>query len=916
MPSARADAPHPAILAVVPVPDAADDPHAPLRDDVRVLGTLLGDAIRRHEGVELFEAVERVRALAKRARGGDGAAAQELTDVLGALPLGDAQTIARAFSRFLSLANVAESHHRVRRRRARRLEPGGSPQPGSFDESFARFVASGVPPERLARAASSLRVELVLTAHPTQAERRTTLRKNGRIAALLGQRDRPDLTPDERDEADAALRAEVAASWLTDEIRRTRPTPADEARSGFVAVERVLWDAVPAALREMDRALGRACGAGLRDEAAPLRFASWMGGDRDGNPNVTPATTHEVCLLSRWMAADLHAREVAALVEDLSMAAGSDELAAAAGGAAEPYRAVLRPLRDRLRATRAWCEAELERLRVDGPDACADASRSAPLHEGTPIVLDARELLAPLRLCRRSLLECGAAEIADRALLDEIRRAECFGLAILALDVRQEAGYHEAALDAVTRHLGAGSYSSWDESRRVSFLCDALAAPGSLLGGAVPAGEELGDVLATLRVCARQGPGSLGAYVISMAAAPSDVLAVHVLQREAGLDPPLRVVPLFETLDDLVAAPAALARLLDLPVYRAICGGRQEVMLGYSDSAKDAGRLASAWALHRCQERLVEVCRARGVALTLFHGRGGTVGRGGGPTYLAIASQPPGSVAGSLRVTVQGEMIDAQFGLDGIARRNLELYVTASLEATLLPPPEPRPEWRARMDAMAATAADAYRAVIRVDPRFVRYFRAATPEPELPALAIGSRPARRRRGGGVESLRAIPWVFAWTQTRLLLPSWLGVGEGLRGALGAGGRDEVRAMAREWPFFRSTLALVEMVLAKAEPAIAEYYERRLVPEDLRPLGADLRARLAATVEAVLDALDAPRLLDDNPVLRRSIDVRNPYVDPINVLQAEFLARVRAGEPAALDALLATVHGVAAGMRNTG
>jgi phosphoenolpyruvate carboxylase len=407
---------------------------------------------------------------------------------------------------------------------------------------------------------------------------------------------------------------------------------------------------------------------------------------------------------------------------------------------------------------------------------------------------------------------------------------------------------------------------------------------------------------------------SLGAYVITMASRPSDVLAVMLLQKEAGVREPLRVVPLFETIDDLRRAHETMASLLSIDSYRAAIGGKQEVMVGYSDSSKDAGRFTAAWELFQAQERIVSACRDAGIELTLFHGRGGSVGRGGGPTYLAVRSQPPGSVDGRLRVTVQGEMIQAEFGLVGIALRTLEIYTTATLDATLAPASPPEEEWRAAMQRMSDAAASAYRGVVYETPRFLDYFAAATPVVELGELNIGSRPARR--GGskrGVDSLRAIPWQFAWTQNRLLLPSWLGVGD----ALDAGDARLIQTMMRDWPFFRSTIELIEMVLAKAEARIAAYYDRLLVSEDLRDIGESLRERLMLTIELVKRVTGHERLLENNRALRRSIDVRNPYVDPINVVQAEILRRMRAsGDESLHDAFVVTVNGIAAGMRNTG
>jgi phosphoenolpyruvate carboxylase len=426
------------------------------------------------------------------------------------------------------------------------------------------------------------------------------------------------------------------------------------------------------------------------------------------------------------------------------------------------------------------------------------------------------------------------------------------------------------------------------------------------------------DVLDTFAAIADIHHESLGAYVVSMAQAPSDVLAVTWLQRLAGTA--LRTVPLFEQVDALQNAAQTMRGLLALPEYREQIAGRQEVMVGYSDSAKDGGRLAANWALYTAQEQLVASAREAGVQLTLFHGRGGSVSRGGGPTYLAIQSQPPGSIDGRLRVTEQGEMIQAQFGLPDIAVRTLELYTTATLDATLAPSAAPPERWRKAMDALAATAEAAYREVVYKEPLFVPYFRAATPEVELGAMPIGSRPARRTAAGGVDTLRAIPWVFAWTQTRLLLPTWLGTGEALKAAFERGEGDAVRELYREWPFFRSTVDLIAMVLAKADARIAAEYDRQLVPPDLLPLGVDLRQRLDETIAAVLDVTGRKELLADNSVLRRSINVRNPYVDPINLVQIELLQRLRrSGDKAGPEmwtAFMITVNGIAAGMRNTG
>ncbi len=896
-----------------------------------MLGELLGDTLRLREGQALFETVERVRALSKHARAGTTHDVGPLADVLRDLPVESALPVARAFSHFLTLANIAEQHHRVRRRRDYQRNPAAGPQPASSEETFPRLLAGGVTPDALYEAACGLRIELVLTSHPTEITRRTLIHKYLHIADALMQLDRPDLTVPERAETIEELRREIAAAWETEEIRPRKPDPLDEITSGLLIFEQTIWDALPRYLRSLDAALRRATGRPLPLDAAPIRFGSWIGGDRDGNPHVTPEVTRVACYSARWRAADLYLRDVDALRLDLSMTDAIPELRARAGGAREPYRAVLRDVRKRLLATRdrAGLRLVAHTKRVRGTDQSPERPEDH-LVEGHPYE-SIDELIESIALCYRSLVETGQQIIADGRLADLLRRTAAFGLTLVRLDVRQHAERHTAALDAVTRHLAVGSYAEWPEERRVAFLIEWLRDPSSAGLPHLPsAGPEVWDVLDTFSTIADIHPESLGAYVVSMAKAPSDVLAVACLQRLAGSQ--LRIVPLFEQVDALHGAAGTLRDLLALPEYRALIDGRQEVMVGYSDSAKDGGRLAANWALYTAQEELVATARDADVQLTLFHGRGGSVSRGGGPTYLAIQSQPPGSIDGRLRVTEQGEMIQAQFGLPDIAVRTLELYTTATLDATLAPAASPSALWREQMDALAVTAESAYRSVVYDEPRFAPYFRAATPEVELGAMPIGSRPARRTVSGGVDTLRAIPWVFAWTQTRLLLPTWLGTGEALKAAFDRGHLGNLKELYREWPFFRSTIDLIAMVLAKADARIAAQYDRQLVPPDLLPIGENLRRRLDETIAAVLEVTGRKELLADNGVLRRSINVRNPYVDPINLVQIELLRRLRRGGapggtdaqtrpdpqagPEVWSAFMITVNGIAAGMRNTG
>jgi phosphoenolpyruvate carboxylase len=885
----------------------AEDPHKPLREDVRLLGELLGEELRAREGEALLERVEEVRALAKRAHAGDAAAFEELANRLSGLPIDATVPVARAFAQFLTLANIAEQHHRVRRRRDYARDPSRRPQPGSCADAFARWRVRGLSGEALADAIKALRIELVLTAHPTEIARRTLLQSQRRIADMLSLRDRPDLTPDERDSALAALRREVAIVWQTDEVRDRAVSPLDEVRGGLAVFEQVLWEALPRYVRQIDRALG----APLPVDAAPLRFGSWIGGDRDGNPNVTPEITRRATWMARWVAAGLYLRDIDALRTELSIRTAGDELGRIVGDAAEPYRALLRDVSARLGATRAHAAARIE-------------NEHGPVSDSDAPYLDAAEFAAPLLVCHRSLVETGNALIAEGRLTDILRRAAAFGLTLAPLDLRQEAARHTEAVEWIARAWQLGPFESASEGERVAMLVGELEhgtrsfADLPQDAGSMPASVR--DVIATFQTAAALPADSLGAYVITMASRASDVLAVEWLQKLAGTAHPQRVVPLFERVADLEHSGEVLDSLFTLPWYRARIGGHQEVMVGYSDSAKDAGRFAAAWALYNAQERIVASGARHGIRLTLFHGRGGSVGRGGGPTHLAIRSQPPGSIDGRLRVTEQGEMIQAKFGLPDIAVRTMEVYTTATLEATLARAPEPRPEWRATMDRLSARAASSYRTIVYEDPQFLDYFHTATPASELRSVHIGSRPSTRsaRSGDAVESLRAIPWQFAWTQTRLLLASWLGVEDALDDASARGDEALMKEMYGRWPFFQSTLDLIEMVLAKTDARIAAEYDRRLVPAHVQPLGGALRDRLARATAAVLRVTNHRAPVESTPVLRRSIDVRNPYVDPINLVQIELLARLRHGTapPALTRAFVVTVNGIAAGLRNTG
>ena len=882
-----------------------------LRRNVNMLGTLLGDVIREHKGEDFFNKIELIRRLSKAARNddvqGEGAVAgntdqQSLLELLHGLPDDELVPVVRAFSHFLNLTNIAEQFDLVSRECA-----SNYCVVDHFSELLSALKHQGFSDQQIAEKASELAIEVVLTAHPTEVSRRTLILKYEQVFQCLKDLENQSLSESEQQRLEERIHQLITQAWHTYEFRSKRPTPVDEAKGGFATIEHSLWYGVPQFIRQMDDQLQHHTGQRLAIDAVPVRFSSWMGGDRDGNPFVTAEVTREVLLLSRWMAADLFLRDLKPLISELSMNDCSDELRAVAGDSREPYWVILKDLREQLRHTRRWCERAL----AGQPD----------VEPG--VMLDNDALIQPLQLCYRSLHECGLGVIAEGPLLDTLRRAYCFGLTLAKLDIRQESGRHTEALSELTKALGLGDYQHWEESERQSFLLRELQNPRPLMPHHWAPSPPVQEVIDTCRVIATEGTRALNCYVISMATQPSDVLAVALLLKECGGEMP--IVPLFETLADLDGAADCIRDLLSFPWYRGYCHGGQMVMIGYSDSAKDAGWMAAGWAQYRAMEAVTAVCADANVPLTFFHGRGGTIGRGGGPAHAAILSQPPGSVNNRLRVTEQGEMIRFKFGFPQVAVQSLMLYASATLEATLLPPPVPEQAWRELMDRLSADSVAVYRGIVREEPDFVPYFRAITPETELGKLPLGSRPAKRKPSGGVESLRAIPWIFAWTQIRLMLPTWLGFGEALQNALECGQRTVLEDMMTNWPFFRARLEMLEMVFMKTDPQLARYYEEQLVPASLHHLGERLRLMLSSAIEVLLDLKGGDELMSSQPQIREAIALRNPYTDPLNFLQAELLQRVRSCEDDSEDApvaealeqaLMVTIAGIAAGMRNTG
>ncbi len=850
---------------------------------------MLGEVISSCESPALLAKIEEIRKLSKDARKGNARAYEQIKSLLSKLEPLEQMRVARAFTEFLRLSNIAEQFHRIRRRREYEAS-GKAPQPGSLASLF-HGVSAKQAKETLGRL-SELEIDLVFTAHPTEAMRPSAIRGYRDIADQLDILSRKETSGRAREEALAAIQRGLFALWNTELFRRHAPTPFDEVLSGLSIVEEEVWPTIPRLMRSLGSYHEKFLKTPLPLQSAPIRLSSWMGGDRDGNPNVTASVTRKVLSHCVHRATNLYLKELTLLVRECPFVFQDPLLIQKYKLVShEPYRELIERITSKIKTVRREIE-----------------------DTETPSTSFFEELVQALGDIYASLMRQNCGPIARGRLEDLIRRAQIFGPSLLRLDIRQERTAHFRVVSELLKQASV-DYSALSDIEKRTELLKWIEAPAKLRIDRSSLSDEAKEMLAVFELMASYPRDCFGVYVISMAESSNDVLEVLLLQVLSGISTPFPIAPLFETPDSLAQSEQTLRDLFELPLYLRQIGKTQHVMLGYSDSTKRAGKLASAWVIYKKQLEISRLAKGFGVQIVFFHGRGGTIGRGGGPISLALKGLARGDEVHRLRITEQGESIHAKFGLPEIALRTFELYLTGLVDSSPSPSEKQLKEWTAVMDVMADASAKAFRELIYQNPDFLDYYARITPAAELSDLKLGSRPSKRKGMADFEALRAIPWVFSWTQNRLLLASWYGTHRGLLAAIQSSDLKTLQQMYRQWPFFASTLDLIEMVLAKVDVTVVRLYSSRLLEPKQKALTETLISDYRETVKRLLSISEHPTLLSHNPVLKRTIEVRDPYVQVLNVLQVFLLAANRESEGSA-DALAVTISGISAGMKNTG
>jgi len=880
-----------------------------LREDVRYLGNILGRVIKDQEGQKFFELVEKVRKLSKANKTSLNINQTNRKVIRAIKNLNPKNTfkLTRAFTHFMNFINLAELIDASRSLNEYENSKKKIANNNLFIEEIFEdlFNNKNISENKIYDTAKNLNIGIVLTAHPTEVKRRTLIQKYHNVIEILEQRDLLKSFPSKLKILDKKLFDELTIIWNTDELKRFKPSPIDEARWGLAIIEDSLWDTIPKVYRRLNSIFVQNMDKGLPKNFNPIEFGSWMGGDRDGNPYVTADVTRQVILLSRWEAAKLYEKALTKIIRSYSMEKCSKKILNKVGKTHEPYRVFLRPLRDKMRITHRSIEQHLVNKK--------------PLDQ-KKLLSSREEILKPLRVVRESLEQNQNENIASGELLDLMRRAKCFGINLARLDIRQESSRHSQLISEFVKKRYKKDYLKMGEKEKIQFLKSQILSKKNHINNFKFTNKENKEVWSTFKVLSNEPAECLGAYVISMTTSASDILSISFLQKEANIKDKLRVVPLFETLDDLINAKGIMESLFSQKWYRNLIKNKQEVMIGYSDSSKDAGKICASWHQYKAQEEIVKLGKKFNINVIFFHGRGGSAGRGGGPIQATLRSQPPNSVNGKIRITDQGEVIQQKYGYEPLAKYNLCSYIGAVTEATLNPPPNPKANWRSLIEKMSDISKSSYRKNINQSSDFIEYFKTVTPHRALGKLSIGSRPSKRKNVDNIKSLRAIPWVFAWTQIRLMLPAWLGSAEALRYSYIKEFRKTLYDMERNWPFFNSMLDMLDMVISKVDPEISKIYEEYLANESLKRVGKRLRFQFEV-IKDLNKKITPKEIINSRKPFRTSVIIRSIYSEVLNIIQPIVIKKLKNNKDLKNkkyldDALLTSIAGISAAMKNTG